>query len=74
VRFTEVGRGLTGFSTPILGISWDPGTAEVSVTRRALVYLVEDSIDLKGDVVGILHASDEGPDDEPDIDPRRRWR
>lgn len=72
--FSDVGRGTTGFSTPILVVSsWDPGTPAVSVTRRAWIY-PEDSIYLKGDVVGIVQARDEGLDDEPTIGSRRRWR
>lgn len=72
--FSEVGRGTTGFSTPILGVSsWDPGTAGVSVTRRAWMH-PEESIGLKGGVGGIVQARDEGPDDEPTIGSRRRWR
>ena len=39
MRFTEVARRLTGFSTPIFGVSWNPGQAEVATARAVLVFL-----------------------------------
>jgi hypothetical protein len=41
MRFSEIGRRLSGISTPIFGVSWTPGEAEVAVARR-LVRLLED--------------------------------
>ena len=32
-------RRLTGFSTPIIGVSWDPGHAEVEAARRVIRFL-----------------------------------
>lgn len=39
MRFTEVARRLTGISCPIFGVSWNPGTDEVTYARRVLSYL-----------------------------------
>lgn len=39
MRFTEVARRLTGFSTPVFGVSWNPGQAEVATARAVLIYL-----------------------------------
>lgn len=35
MRFTEAARRLTGISCPIFGVSWNPGTDEVTEDRSA---------------------------------------
>lgn len=39
MKFTEAARRLTGISCPIFGVSWNPGTAEVTYARQVLSYL-----------------------------------
>ena len=39
MRFSEVAKRLTGFSTPIFGVSWQPPEAEVAVARRVVNFL-----------------------------------
>jgi hypothetical protein len=39
VRFKSVASRLTGFSTPIFGISWNPPEAEVVAAHRILSFL-----------------------------------
>jgi hypothetical protein len=39
MRFSESARRLTGFSTPVFGVSWSPGEAEVVVAHRVITYL-----------------------------------
>ncbi len=39
VRFSEITRRLTGFSTPVFGVSWDPGESQVAVARRVIAFL-----------------------------------
>lgn len=41
MRFSEVVRRLNGISTPVFGVSWNPGEADVAVARRALTYLAD---------------------------------
>jgi hypothetical protein len=41
VRFSEVVRRLNGISTPVFGVSWNPGEAGVAVARRVLTYLAD---------------------------------
>jgi hypothetical protein len=37
--FREIAQRLTGFSTPIFGVSWNPPTAEAEVARRLVTFL-----------------------------------
>jgi hypothetical protein len=39
MKFAEITRRLTGLSCPIFGVSWNPPEAEVTATRRVLVFL-----------------------------------
>lgn len=39
MRFSEIARRLTGISTPIFGVSWEPGEADVAVARRVVRFL-----------------------------------
>jgi len=39
VRFLELANRVTGFSTPIFGVSWNPPTLEVEIATRLLTYL-----------------------------------
>ncbi|MGH2750779.1 MAG: DUF6650 family protein [Actinomycetota bacterium] len=39
MRFREVASRLTGFSTPIFGVSWEPSASDVSIARRLLTFL-----------------------------------
>ncbi|MBY0507031.1 MAG: hypothetical protein K2X03_24150 [Bryobacteraceae bacterium] len=39
MKFSEIANRLTGISSPILGVSWQPGELEVSAARRVVAYL-----------------------------------
>lgn len=39
MKFKEVVNRLTGFSTPIFGVSWGPPQAHITVARRVITYL-----------------------------------
>lgn len=39
MRFSEIASRLTGFSTPVFGVSWDPAQSDVEVVRRVLSFL-----------------------------------
>lgn len=39
MRFTEIAARLTGISTPIFGVSWNPPEAERTVARRIVTSL-----------------------------------
>jgi len=39
MKFTEIANRLTGISTPILGVSWQPAELEVSAARRVVAFL-----------------------------------
>jgi hypothetical protein len=39
VKFREVASRLTGISSPIFGVSWNPPAAEVTVARRVIAFL-----------------------------------
>jgi len=36
---TEIASRLTGFSSPIVGVSWNPPEAEVTAARRIIAFL-----------------------------------
>jgi hypothetical protein len=39
LKFSEIANRLTGISTPILGVSWQPTEFEVSAARRVVAFL-----------------------------------
>lgn len=39
MKFSEIANRLTGISSPILGVSWQPTELEVSVVRRVVAFL-----------------------------------
>jgi len=46
MKFSEIANRLTGISSPILGVSWQPGELEVSAARRVVAFL-----DIKGGAI-----------------------
>jgi hypothetical protein len=39
MKFSEITNRLTGLSTPLLGVSWQPTDLEVSPARRVIGFL-----------------------------------
>jgi len=39
MRFSEIANRLTGISTPIMGVSWQPSELEISAARRVIAFL-----------------------------------
>ncbi|MHB8404885.1 MAG: DUF6650 family protein [Gammaproteobacteria bacterium] len=39
MKFSEIASRLTGFSTPIFGVSWNPPEAHCAVARRLITFL-----------------------------------
>jgi hypothetical protein len=39
MKFADLARRLTGISTPVIGISWQPEPSETDAARRVLVFL-----------------------------------
>ena len=39
MRFKEILATLTGLSTPIFGVSWNPPETQVAIARRVIVFL-----------------------------------
>lgn len=39
MKFREIASRLTGISSPIFGVSWNPPAAEVTIARRVIAYL-----------------------------------
>jgi len=39
MKFSEIANRLTGISTPLVGVSWQPTDLEVSAARRVIAFL-----------------------------------
>ncbi len=39
MKFKEIASRLTGFSTPVFGVSWNPPQAHITIARRVITYL-----------------------------------
>ena len=39
VKFTEIASRMTGFSSPIFGVSWQAPTPDVTIARRIITFL-----------------------------------
>ena len=39
MKFTEIASRMTGFSSPIFGVTWQPLTPDVTIARRVLAFL-----------------------------------
>jgi len=39
MKLAELARRLTGISTPVIGVSWEPPVSESDAARRVLVFL-----------------------------------
>jgi hypothetical protein len=39
LKFSEIANRLTGISTPLVGVSWQPTDLEVSAARRVIAFL-----------------------------------
>ena len=39
MKFSEIANRLTGISTPLGGVSWQPNDLEVSAARRVIAFL-----------------------------------
>ncbi len=39
MHFTDIATRITGFSTPLFGVSWNPPAADVAVARKVLTFL-----------------------------------
>ena len=50
MRFSQIASRLTGISTPIFGVSWNPPQSDVEAVRRTLVFLEDRRV---------LYAADE---------------
>lgn len=37
----EAARRITGFSTPLIGVSWEPGDADATTARRVMEFLAD---------------------------------
>lgn len=39
MKFSEIANRLTGISTPLVGVSWQPSDLEISAARRVIAFL-----------------------------------
>jgi hypothetical protein len=39
MRFSEIASRLTGISTPVLGVSWNPSTADSAVAKKVITFV-----------------------------------
>jgi hypothetical protein len=39
MKFSEIASSITGFSTPVFGVSWNPPEPEVKAARRVIAFL-----------------------------------
>ena len=39
MKFKEIAKRITGFSTPIFGVSWNPDNTERDIARKVILYL-----------------------------------
>jgi len=39
IPFKQIAKNLTGFSTPIFGVSWNPPKTERAIVRKLLIFL-----------------------------------
>jgi hypothetical protein len=39
MKFREIAKRITGFSTPIFGVSWNPDNTERDIARKVISYL-----------------------------------
>ena len=60
MKFREITSRLTGISSPIFGVSWNPPPAEVTIARRAIAFLEDRRVP---EVHGVRRRSrrDRGP-------------
>jgi hypothetical protein len=39
IKFSKIAKGLTGFSTPFFGVSWNPPETDRAIARRIITFL-----------------------------------
>jgi hypothetical protein len=54
VKFREIASRLTGISSPIFGVSWNPPAAEVTVARRVIAFLEDRRVLFADESIEIL--------------------
>jgi hypothetical protein len=52
VKFSKTAKGLTGISTPLVGMSWQADDLEVSAARRVFAFLEDRRVLYARDSVG----------------------
>jgi hypothetical protein len=65
VRFSEISSRLTGISTPIFGVSWEPAQSDIDAVRRTLGFLEDRRV---------LYAPDEAEEPQHCVDSVLRIR